>query len=173
MDISAAMGTPIYACADGTVKLSKAFTEGGNAVILKHADGSYSYYGHMRELGLVSIGDTVSRGQLIGHVGGQGHIHFEWTDHDPYCEFVKMGYDLRISPGSGAAVYPHVHPDTQAPQASSTAYVTNVSENGFDISLFGKDDQSIRKAPFLLFLNSNSSHGAKKTPFLQKAASFL
>ena len=37
------------------------------------------------------------------------HLHFEWSGHDPYCEFNKLGYSLSIKSSSGASAYPHDH----------------------------------------------------------------
>ncbi len=52
-----------------------------NYVILKHVDGTFTKYMHMQKEGvLVSIGDTIVRGQLIAQAGSTGnstmsHLH--------------------------------------------------------------------------------------------------
>jgi len=57
----------------------------GNHVIIKHDDGSYGNYWHLKYNGaLVSIGDTIRQGQIIGLAGKTGyaafsHLHFEVT----------------------------------------------------------------------------------------------
>lgn len=53
----------------------------GNYVVIEHADGKTSLYGHLSAV-YVSYGDTVTAGQLIGLVGSTGyssgpHLHFE------------------------------------------------------------------------------------------------
>ena len=54
----------------------------GNAVALSHANGEFSYFGHLRQGSLaVREGDVVRRGALLGHVGNSGsspgpHLHF-------------------------------------------------------------------------------------------------
>ena len=54
----------------------------GNHVIILHDDGTYStLYGHMERI-VVSVGDTVKKGDTIGYVGSTGystgfHLHFE------------------------------------------------------------------------------------------------
>lgn len=55
-----------------------------NAVYLRHADGSQTWYGHLKKYSLTSkgIGDTVSKGEFLGIVGSSGnssgpHLHFE------------------------------------------------------------------------------------------------
>jgi murein DD-endopeptidase MepM/ murein hydrolase activator NlpD len=76
----------VYAANSGTVVESSDGWNGGygNYIIIKHSNGSYSLYGHL-SLRLVSIGDTVDKGELIGYVGNTGytvgptgcHLHFE------------------------------------------------------------------------------------------------
>ena len=57
----------------------------GNHVIIKHDDGSYGNYWHLKYNGaLVSVGDTIRQGQIIGLAGKTGyaafsHLHFEVT----------------------------------------------------------------------------------------------
>lgn len=82
LDFAAAMGTPVYATANGTVQ-SVAFDEGGygNHVILNHGYGYGTLYGHMVRV-KVHNGEAVKRGQVIGWVGSTGkstgpHCHYE------------------------------------------------------------------------------------------------
>ena len=89
------MGTPVVAAADGTVIASnsscthnwgKSYSCGcgggyGNYVMISHAGGKMTVYGHLTSL-TVSTGQTVSRGQVIGYVGSTGnstgpHLHYE------------------------------------------------------------------------------------------------
>jgi len=85
VDIGAARGTPIRAAADGTVIIARAnggWNGGyGNYVVITHDNGSQTLYSHMRS-SLVSYGQSVSAGQIIGYVGSTGqstgpHLHFE------------------------------------------------------------------------------------------------
>ena len=53
----------------------------GNLVTVEHADGFVSLYGHLSDI-LVSVGEVVVTGQIIGLVGATGHatgphLHFE------------------------------------------------------------------------------------------------
>jgi murein DD-endopeptidase MepM/ murein hydrolase activator NlpD len=50
-------------------------------IILDHANGYSSYYGHLSQL-YVAVGQQVGRGQVIGAVGSTGnstgpHLHLE------------------------------------------------------------------------------------------------
>ena len=84
IDFGAARGTPIYAAADGVVIIARSggWNGGyGNYVVITHGNGTQTLYAHMRSQ-VVSYGQTVSQGQLIGYVGSSGlstgpHLHFE------------------------------------------------------------------------------------------------
>ena len=75
-------GATISAAASGTVVLAAYQDYGyGNYVIIQHADGSSTLYGHLSEI-WVSQGQYVSQGQGIGALGSTGystgpHLHFE------------------------------------------------------------------------------------------------
>lgn len=81
IDMACPQGTPIYATRAGTVTAA-AYQAGGagNYVSINHGDGFASVYMHMTHY-VVSAGQTVSAGQLIGYVGSTGlstgpHLHF-------------------------------------------------------------------------------------------------
>lgn len=85
VDIGAARGTPIHAAADGTVIIARkngAWGGGyGNYVVITHDNGTQTLYAHMTNA-IVSTGQSVSGGQVIGYVGSTGrstgaHLHFE------------------------------------------------------------------------------------------------
>lgn len=85
VDIGAARGTPVRAAADGVVIITRnngAWNGGyGNYVVISHANGSETLYAHMTHA-IVSPGQGVSEGQVIGYVGTTGlatgpHLHFE------------------------------------------------------------------------------------------------
>jgi len=81
LDISAPIGTPVLAPADGTVTFAGEADDGGFAVTVDHGGGLTTSYSHLRDAE-VAAGQTVKRGQLIGHVGDLGqstgpHLHYE------------------------------------------------------------------------------------------------
>ncbi len=81
IDMACAAGTPIYATRAGTVTTASYQASGaGNYVSINHLDGFSSIYMHMTHY-VVSKGQQVSQGQLIGYVGNTGistgdHLHF-------------------------------------------------------------------------------------------------
>lgn len=99
IDLSADTGTEIYAAYAGEVVISTYSSSAGNYIAINHGKDSsgnvlITMYLHCSKL-LVSEGDTVKAGQLIGLVGSTGnstgpHLHFtvklngEYVDPAPY-----------------------------------------------------------------------------------------
>ncbi|MBO0652684.1 peptidoglycan DD-metalloendopeptidase family protein [Streptomyces triculaminicus] len=85
-DLVVGTGTSVMAVHGGTVV--KAGPNGGgdgpaygNAIVIKHDDNTYSQYAHLSQV-KVSVGQTVTTGQVIGLSGSTGnssgpHLHFE------------------------------------------------------------------------------------------------
>ena len=82
LDFTAPQGTPVYATANGVVKLSGNSGNGfGNHVIVHHGYGYETLYGHLFRI-KVKQGQSVKRGEIIGWVGSTGkstgpHCHYE------------------------------------------------------------------------------------------------
>jgi murein DD-endopeptidase MepM/ murein hydrolase activator NlpD len=82
LDIGAPCGTPIKAAGTGVI-LSAGFNSGGygNMTLINHGNGLSTLYGHQSSI-IVSAGQSVTQGQVIGYVGSTGkstgcHLHFE------------------------------------------------------------------------------------------------
>ena len=81
MDIGARTGSSVVAAAAGRVVwVGYKNNCGGNQIYVAHGNNLYTGYFHLSAF-LVKVGDTVSRGQLIGKVGTSGcttgpHLHF-------------------------------------------------------------------------------------------------
>ena len=84
VDLGVGFGNPIYAAFDGIVRaaLPPRVTGGyGNVVVLRHANGLETYYGHLTQY-IVEPDDLVTAGEIIGYCGSTGrstgpHLHFE------------------------------------------------------------------------------------------------
>ncbi|MEU3407884.1 M23 family metallopeptidase [Streptomyces sp. NPDC006670] len=98
-DFAVPVGTPVHAASGGTVV--KAGPNGGgdgpaygNAIVIKHADNTYSQYAHLSKI-LVKVGQKVTLDQKIALSGNTGnssgpHLHFE----------------IRTTPNYGSAIDP-------------------------------------------------------------------
>ena len=80
VDLAGPEGTPIYATRTGRVTVASYSGSAGYYVSINHLDGFASIYMHMTHY-VVSAGQSVSQGQLIGYVGSTGvstgpHLHF-------------------------------------------------------------------------------------------------
>ena len=91
VDIGVPVGTPVYAAASGEIIKSKYYLTGsydgsyrdgyGNYVMIDHGD-YYTLYAHLQYKKVVSVGQTVTKGQLIAYTASTGnstgpHLHFE------------------------------------------------------------------------------------------------
>ncbi|HEY0411198.1 MAG TPA: M23 family metallopeptidase [Candidatus Dormibacteraeota bacterium] len=88
IDLAAPTGTALHAAADGVVLIAAASVDAagrlvgyGNYVVVGHAAGFLTLYGHMSDVA-VHGGDRVRQGEVIGFEGSTGnstgpHVHFE------------------------------------------------------------------------------------------------
>lgn len=87
VDIANACGTAVYVCAEGLV--SEVYSSGWNGgygkyIVVEHPNNTKTLYSHLQKA-IVSIGDYVSQGDTIGHIGNTGktdgvtgcHLHLE------------------------------------------------------------------------------------------------
>ncbi len=95
IDFKMKPGTKVVAARSGVVVfvrvsnkiggVGKKYVGTGNGITVQHSDGSYAHYWHLLYNGaLVSVGDTIQQGQVIGLSGSTGfsafpHLHFEVT----------------------------------------------------------------------------------------------
>lgn len=75
-----AAGALVYAVADGEVVFA-GYDYPGSVVIIRHADDLYSQYGHLNADVNVTVGQQVTRGEVIGTIllreAPRSHLHFE------------------------------------------------------------------------------------------------
>ena len=98
IDVGCATGTSIYAPASGTVIECYWSDSVGNVLIIDHGGGMSTRYYHLSGFA-VSVGDVVSRGDLVAYVGNTGyyttgsHLHFEVRIYNP-----GLGYSESVDP---------------------------------------------------------------------------
>ncbi len=99
VDISAVVGSPVIAPADGQVTFADFMGGYGRAVVIDHGHGITTRYGHLSSYA-VAAGQNVHRGDTIGYVGLSGrstgpHLHYEVrineTPVNPY-KYLRLNY---------------------------------------------------------------------------------
>lgn len=84
VDYAAPTGTPVKATGDGKIIHRGRRGGYGNTVMIQHANGIVTLYGHLSKFAKgQSQGSRVKQGQLIGYVGSTGlatgpHLHYEF-----------------------------------------------------------------------------------------------
>lgn len=92
IDFPVSTGSNVYAAASGTVILVQYLTYSyGYYVVIDHGDGLSTLYAHNSQL-LVSVGQSVSRGQVIAKSGSTGN------STGPHCHFEVRVNGTRVNP---------------------------------------------------------------------------
>ena len=89
IDIAAPSGTAVVAPNRGNVTLAApGLLSTGNTIVIDHGMGLFTSYYHLHTMN-VSVGDTVSKGNVIGTVGSTGfstgpHLHYAVSIYNTY-----------------------------------------------------------------------------------------
>jgi len=103
VDISTTYGRAVLAPADGTVEFADRMSGYGMLVIVDHANGFSTRYGHLSGFAVIP-GQRIRRGDIIGYVGLSGrstgpHLHYEVRINDnpvnPYNYLRKSVTQMR------------------------------------------------------------------------------
>lgn len=81
VDISAPVGTPVRATADGIVTFADREGGYGRLVVIDHGNGFETYYAHLSRIDVIE-GQEIRQGEFVGAVGASGrvtapHLHYE------------------------------------------------------------------------------------------------
>ena len=107
VDMAAPKGTNILAAYSGEVVAATYNSTMGNYVMINHnVNNYYTVYMHMSDL-TVKTGQTVERGQVIGHMGNSGHVVPAPTPSNPYAG-THLHFALYIGTPYGGGY--HVNP---------------------------------------------------------------
>lgn len=105
IDIGVPTGTNVYACQDGVVTAARYSGSAGNMIVIDHGNGFESKYFHNSEF-KVSVGDTVTKGQVIALSGNTGnssgpHLHFGIFSNGTAVDPLSFKYDNGMGSGTG------------------------------------------------------------------------
>lgn len=111
IDLAAPTGTPIYATADGTIERANWFSSYGNYIQIGHGNAIETRFAHLSRI-VVSDGQKVRKGDLIGYVGSTGrstgpHLHYEVridgraVDPRPFMVETEAQEAFRLAMGPG------------------------------------------------------------------------
>lgn len=94
IDVAGNIGDDVFAAIDGEVVYAQ-YNDGGygNLIMLEHYGGMTTYYAHLDSL-YVTVGDIVTKGDVIGAIGNTGfstgpHLHFELRVDDSHVDPIK------------------------------------------------------------------------------------
>lgn len=98
VDIAAAAGEAVTACADGVIADAWEDPIWGNVVRIEHPNGYVSSYANLSTLKLASVGEGVTAGQVIGAVGRSAacecdmpwHLHFSLEEGKIALDFEEF-----------------------------------------------------------------------------------
>lgn len=101
VDLDGGDGAEIYAAGDGQVVYVGQDQNGANVVRIKHEEGLYTAYAHMKYPSNLEVGENVEAGDLVGYQGSSGnstgsHLHFEVRKENSYnigAEFTENPQD--------------------------------------------------------------------------------
>lgn len=187
IDLRASVGTPVYAAEPGVVNWVQYWdghtTTGnqsyGNIVRIQHSNYQgtkqlETYYAHLSKI-LVSNGQNVSEGQLIGYSGNTGHstgphLHFEvrvnrvhsnplyWLDDDFTCADSKVEKHL--------GTYKSVEVSSEEYEKSDAVVGIDVSKYQGDIDWDSVAKDGVRFA--IIRAGSQDSNGPYVDPYFEK-----
>ena len=101
-DLFAPRGFPVVSVSSGTVVESGFDRTGGNAVLIRGTDGLQYYYAHFDDRPAVRVGQQVTPGTLLGHVGNTGDASNGPTHlHIGIGHTILLGADAYGGTGSG------------------------------------------------------------------------
>ena len=112
VDIPALSGTEIHAAQNGVVTLvqtNRYASTYGYYCIITHANGRATLYAHMKSAPKVKVGQTVTKGQVIGYVGSTGrstgpHLHFELRINGVRADALTLYKGMTFTSPGGATI---------------------------------------------------------------------
>lgn len=89
VDLAAELGQEVLAAADGTVYTIYDDENYGTTVVLRHTGGFITHYANLSEEVMVSVGQTVERGDVLGTVGQTANAETATAPHLHFAMFLE------------------------------------------------------------------------------------
>lgn len=96
VDLRAEVGQEVLAAADGTVYTIYEDENYGTTVVLRHTDGYTTQYANLAEEVSVSVGQSVTRGTVLGTVGKTANAEIATA---PHLHFALFRENVPVDPG--------------------------------------------------------------------------
>lgn len=97
IDMAACRGTPVLAAADGIVIQAHVDPGYGNTILISHNNKYKTRYAHLDKM-LVSVGQKVEKGTLIGKVGSTGNVRKKKGRDASHLHFEVSAYGKKVNP---------------------------------------------------------------------------
>lgn len=81
MDIQAQRGTPVCSSEEGIVESITEKADMGIEIVVSHDDGYKTIYSNLSSRDMVSVGEKVSKGQVISGIGNTASFEYYEPDH--------------------------------------------------------------------------------------------
>lgn len=156
IDYAVAIGHPIIAVNEGFVLEAGEIPGYGKTVAIRHSNGTTSLYAFLSEI-IVSKGETVRRGELIGESGSRGssneaHLHFE---------YIKTGNPFSGSSGQ-EPVYMNPAPCINNECGKAASELDFLLEGATEVDLAGKEGEKLSNALRVKLSENDQPVGGKK-----------
>lgn len=100
VDLDAVTGTPVRSVGPGTVTFAGYDGSYGNKIVVRHDDGTETWYGHLSQIN-VTTGSRVTHETVIGLVGATGNV----TGDHLHLELRPAGGGEPVDPVAGLAAH--------------------------------------------------------------------
>lgn len=156
IDYAVPEGHPIVAVNDGIIIQAGEVPGYQNTIAIRHSNGTTSVYAFLSEI-LVSRGETVRSGELIGRSGSRGsgnepHLHFE---------YIKTGNPFSGS-GGQEPIYIDPSPCMLDECGKAPAELNFTLESASESGLAGKEGEKLNSALVVKLTEEGEPIGGKK-----------
>ena len=171
VDIGVDPNSPVTASQSGTVeRISSIFGTWGEGVYIRYSDGHLGVYGHIESS--VNVGDSVSKGDVIGRVkdwpkGYGGNTRYDQNSHLHYERINSDGININPQPYLNRIGPKTTGTQSNKPKGGRTKNILNTSNKGGNQSLFVYAVQPVETFvpfPYPVPIETTSSSPAPSKP---------